>query len=128
MHVWSVKLSTAAPAAGPCRRLGLGPQQHPITSSSSTRRLILSEVPGNFEGPMRQTSRRPCCSYLLRRSGQASATRSFGCLCYQQGRLVRVQGDGVAGTGGRNQFQGPAFYRWIAKGAMCVARRRKVKN
>lgn len=49
---------------------------------------------------MMQTSGRPCCSYLLRQSGQESAVRSFGCLCYQQGRLVRVEGAKAAGTGG----------------------------
>lgn len=67
---------------------------------------------------MRQTSARPCCSYLLRQTGQESAIRSFGCLCYQQGRLVRVEGDDAAGTGRWNQCQGPMFYRWITKGEM----------
>lgn len=51
-------------------------------------------------GAMMQTSGRPCCSYLLRQSGQESTVRSFGCLCYQQGRLVRVEGAKAAGTGG----------------------------
>lgn len=98
------------------------------TAASINIQLLNQRYQGTLRGPTRQTSGRPCCCYLPRQSGQGSAICSFGCLCYQQGRLVRVEGDDVAGTGRWNQCQGPTFYQWIAKGVMWGRQQRKVKK
>lgn len=121
----------------PSQRLQHGPAGRCDLAAAASINIQLLDLPSHFvreryqgslRGPTSQTSGRPCCSYLLRQSRQESVIGSFGCLCYQQGRLVRVEGDDVAGTGMRNQCQGPTFNQWIAKGAMWGRRQRKAKK
>lgn len=92
------------------------------TAASINIQLLHQRYQGTLRGPMRQTSGRPCCSYLPRLSGQGSAIRSFGCLCYQQGRLVRVEEMTWQGLGGGINA---TFYQWIMMGEK---RQRKVKK